>query len=391
MRSLIFKDRSKLSPYYIPAVLPHREKQIQLLGSIYMKMLDDIDGAYPVYTQIVGSVGTGKTCTTLRFGRMLTEEAERRGIRLEHVYMNCKVDGSTRFVLFGNLVKKVAPELSTRSLSGEEMLHRLVEYLKDRRKYVLISFDEIDYFVQRNPKERIIYSLTRIPEIHPSEPCPIIGEIFISRSLQWRELLEPSERSTLGLGIIEFPKYKADQIGDILEQRVEEAFQPGVVGDDVITLISDITASPAVDGDVRVGLDLLYFSGNLAENLGASRVLPDHVRKVFSETNPTITMEDIISLDENCKLILLALVRSLQATGSAYIGLRELRESYGVVCEEFGVKPIETFEEHLQDLVYRGIVDMKSLMELGISGASLIDLERVLNGLTERLRHGLES
>ncbi|KYH41104.1 MAG: hypothetical protein AYL32_007800 [Candidatus Bathyarchaeota archaeon B26-2] len=142
MRSLIFKDRSKLSPYYIPAVLPHREKQIQLLGSIYMKMLDDIDGAYPVYTQIVGSVGTGKTCTTLRFGRMLTEEAERRGIRLEHVYMNCKVDGSTRFVLFGNLVKKVAPELSTRSLSGEEMLHRLVEYLKDRRKYVFISFDE---------------------------------------------------------------------------------------------------------------------------------------------------------------------------------------------------------------------------------------------------------
>jgi len=241
-----------------------------------------------------------------------------------------------------------------------------------------------------NSKERVIYDLTRIPEMYPGQPSPIIGVIFISRSLEWHKRLEPSEKSTLGLGIIRFSKYNVDQIRDILDQRKKEAFKPGVVGEDVIDLISYITASPPVNGDVRVGLDLLYFSGNLAENMGASRVLPDHVRKVCSETNPTITTEDIISLNEDDKLILLALVRSLQSSESAYVGLRELRENYGVICEEFNVQPVETFEEHVQGLIYRGIVDMKSLTDLGISGASLVDLEKFLNNLIERLRQGID-
>ncbi|MCW4025893.1 MAG: hypothetical protein NWE76_00230, partial [Candidatus Bathyarchaeota archaeon] len=74
----------------------------------------------------------------------------------------------------------------------------------------------------------------------------------------------------------------------------------------------------------------------------------------------------------------------------AYVGLRDIRESYGVVCEEFNVKPIGKFEEHLQDLVYRSIVDMKSLTELGISGASLTDLEKFLSNLIQRLRQDLD-
>ena len=88
------------------------------------------------------------------------------------------------------------------------------------------------------------------------------------------------------------------------------------------------------------------------------------------------------------RLILLALVRSLKLNGSAYVGLRDIYRSYKVVCEEFDVKPTEKFEEYLQDLIYRGLVDMKSLTEIGISGASVIDLEDFLNSLAERLRKG---
>ena len=130
----------------------------------------------------------------------------------------------------------------------------------------------------------------------------------------------------------------------------------------------------------------MYYAGNLAENRGFDRVLPDHVRKVYGEISPSITSEDIMSLDRNGKMILLALARSLKSSKSAYIGLRELRRSYEVVCEEFGFKPTERFEEAVQDLIYRGIIDMKSLMELGVSGASLTDLEQFLNSLMERLK-----
>jgi len=384
-RSLIFRDRNKLSPYYIPKRLPHRDHQINILLSIYENILKDVWRAYPRFTQIIGATGTGKTCTAIRFGDIIVEKAGEKGINLRYIYMNCKVDGVTRYVLYGNLVKKVTPKIATKSLSPEEMIRQLIDYLRFEETFLIVTFDEIDYFVQMNPKEHIIYDLTRIPEMYPGEPIPIIGEIFIARSLKWHEYLEPGERSTLGMGIIEFPRYNSKQIRDILEDRIKEAFQPHVILDDTLDLISDITASPPVNGDIRVGLELLYYSGVLAENTGSSKVLPEHVRRVYSEINPTITTEDIMSLNSNGKLILLALVRGLKTSKSAYISLKDLRKSYNIVCEEFNVKPVEDFEAYVQDLIYRGIIDMKSLMEIGISGATLVDLEKFLNNLLKQL------
>jgi len=385
----IFRDRNKLSPYYMPRRLPHREEQIKLLYSIYGGMIANIRNVYPRFTQIIGDTGTGKTCTTIKLGELIAENAQKTGVDLRHVYMNCKVDGVTRYVLFGNLVRKVTPKISTKSLSPEDMIRQLVDYLKTESKFLLITFDEIDYFIQTNQKEHVIYDLTRIPEIYPGEPCPIIGEVFIARSLKWHRFLDPGEKSTLGMGMVEFPRYRSSQVRDILEERVSEAFYPSVLEQEALDLVSDVTANPPVNGDIRVGLELLYYSGNLAENLGSTKVLPDHVRKVCGEINPSITSEDIISLSQYGRLVLLALIRSLQAKKSAYVGLREVRKSYDAICEEFALKPVEEFEEYMQDLVYRGIVDMQSLTELGISGASLTDLEKFLNNLTQKLRQGL--
>ena len=386
--SRVFRDRNKLSPHYIPKRLPHRDRQTSLLDAVYGSMLDNIKKAYPRFTQIIGDTDTGKTCTTVKFGEQITEKAKREGVNLKHVYVNCKVDGTTRYVLFGNLVRKVTPAISTRSLSHEEMVRQLVEYLKAEDVYLLATFDEIDYFIQTNPKEHIIYDLTRTTEMSPGEPSHVVGEIFIARSLKWHESLEPGERSTLGMGVIEFPNYTGSQVKEILEDRVEEAFRPGAVDEDTLDLVCDIAANPPVNGDIRVALDLLYYSGNLAENQGLSRVLPDHVRKVYGETNPTITTEDIANLDRNGRLVLLALVRSLRADKAAYVGLREVRKSYELACEELGAKPTDRFEEAVQDLVLRGIVDMKSLTSLGVTGASVVDLEKFLSNLTQRLERG---
>lgn len=389
-KSLIFKDRSKLSPYFIPEKLPHRDTQIKRLMSIYGETIDSIGSTYPRVTQILGNTGSGKTSTVMRFGELITRKTRKESIDFSFAYVNCKVDGTTRYVLYGNLLKKVVPALATRSLSPEEMLHQLADYLKREIKFLLIAFDEIDYFIKMNPKEHIIYDLTRMSEMYPGQSFPIIGLIFISRSLDWHQKLEPGEKSTLGIGVIEFPNYTSSQIRDILELRAKDAFWPGVVDDDVLNLISDVTAKPPVNGDARVGLDLLFYSGNLAESQSAKRILPDHVRKVFSETNPTIRTEDLVNLDENSRMILLALVRNLQLSGSAYVGLRDIRESYNLVCEEFDANPVGDFEERVQDLVFRGIVDMKSLTELGVSGASSVDIDKFLSSLIDRLRQGLD-
>jgi len=383
--STIFRDKAKLSPRYIPDRLPHRENHLKELLSIFDETLENVKNSFLQIAQVIGDVGTGKTCTAIRFGRLVEGAAAEKGVDLTHVYVNSKIEGISRYILYRKIIEKAAPAISSRSLSPEEMLFHLLRHLRDENRYLIISFDEIDYFCKRS-KEHVVYDLTRLNEIEPDRPCNVLGVIFIARDLSFHNLLEPSELSTLGRGVIELPRYTSRQIRDILSDRAELAFRLGRVSDDVLDFISDVAAEPPINGDVRVALDLLLYSGNLAENLGFDRVLPDHVRKVYGETYPRITTEDILDLDVHGKFLLLGLVRFLLRNETSYAGLREIREAYRIVCEEHNVKPVEEVEEHVQDLIDRGLVEIKSLTKLGISHISSENLERFLNGILQRLR-----
>jgi cell division control protein 6 len=361
---------------------------MQFLSGLYETALDGIEEKYLRVSQLVGPVGTGKTSTAIRFGEMLEEKASERRIKLKHIYLNGKMEGASRYTLYRSLLADAAPKVLTRSLSPEEMLRQLVGYLQREDEYLLITMDEIGYFCTHS-KEQLVYNLTRLNELTIPKPSRVIGLIFIARDLSFHERLDPSELSTLGRLVVQFPRYSEQQIKDILEIRVSEAFKRGRIDDDVVGFVSDVTAKPPISGDLRVALDLLLYSGMLAEREGLERVLPEHVRRVLGETHPAITTEDILYLSDAGKMILLGMVRALRAGKIPYVGLREIREDYLVVCEQYGVKPVEEVEEEVEELIDRGIVDMKSLTRFGISGVSAEDLERLLNGIMERLKNGL--
>jgi cell division control protein 6 len=373
-------------PSYVPSVLPHREEELRLLSSFYIDALNNIKQAYLRTVQIIGGPGSGKTCSVKRFGERLEKEASKRKVDLKHVYMNCELGASTRFVFYVNLLEKVSPDIATRSMSPEEMIRVLIDYLRNEGKYLLISVDDIDYFCKRS-KEHLVYDLTRLNELYPGEPCPVIGVVFTAKDTSFHAHLEPSEVSTLGKCIIRFQNYTSEQIRDILEQRVDLSFQSGAVGDEILEFISDVTAED-FKGDVRVALDFLLYAGNLAENQGCEYVSPEHVRQVYAKTYPWLTTSDIASLNQTCKLILLAMAGRLNQSGQAYMPLSEIREAYEFTCEEYGFQPVkeEEFEECVQDLCNRGIIRMRSLLKLGISDVPAEELARFLDSLITRLK-----
>ena len=382
--SLIFRDRGKLSPRFIPERLPHREKQLQSLLSIYKPLLENVAGAFLQPVQLIGGVGSGKTCTAMRFGSVLEAEASRRRISLKHVYVNGRVDGANRYTIYRRMLEEACPQVSSRGLSPEEMLVQMVKQLLREKTYVIITFDEADHFIKRS-KEHVVYDLTRLNEVSPGEPCNVLGALFIARDPSYRSLLDPAEASTLGLLSINFPQYSAEQIRDIVAERVELAFKPGAVSDEVLDFVSDVAAKPPANGDARFALDLLLYAGNLAENVGSSRVLPDHVRRVYGEINPVVSSMEVSSLGQNEKLILLGLARALKASGTPYASLRQIREHYNVVCEEYCFKPTEKFEENLQRLIDMGVVEMKSLTQIGLLNVSAEQLDRFLSGIIEHV------
>jgi cell division control protein 6 len=240
----------------------------------------------------------------------------------------------------------------------------------------------------RHLGDRVIYDLTRLNEFYPKRVLGVLGLIFIARSKDFYTLLGRAELSTLGRNYITFPSYRVSQIVEILEQRVDDAFCPGVVSRDVLEYIADVTASHLVGGDVRYALDLLIYSGNLAERIGRDVILPDDVRKVHGETHPNITTEDILNLPDEGKVTLMALARALQTEQSPYVSLGGIRDMCDVICEEYGLKPLDT-DEHIQDLADRGIVEIKSLRKIGISRAPTQELYKFLDNLMDRVKERL--
>jgi cell division control protein 6 len=176
---------------------------------------------------------------------------------------------------------------------------------------------------------------------------------------------------------MEFYPYTIKQVSDILESRAAEAFNSRAIGSDVIDKVASITTSAEVNSDVRYALDLLLYAGNLAESDGAGRVMLDHLRKVHGKIHPSITTEEIEQLSKNHLVSLMALVRALKSKKKAYVGLKDVRLYASELVDQLGMKTIDV-EDYLDDLKARKLVDIKSLKEIGLHGASLAELEPAL-------------
>src|ERR687883_462069 len=364
--STIFRDRSKLSPRYIPANLPHRERQMEQIHYVFRDSYLAPDRFPLAVLQIIGPAGIGKTSTILKFSKLLEQDFVKNRLEIKTAYVNLKLQGGNKYAIYRLLLERIAPELPAQGLSAEEMLRYLLRYLHENKIHALIILDEIDYLIKSTKDSSIIYDLTRLNEFDPDKPCNVKGVIFIARSTEFYNRLDQAELSTLGRVPIEFPMYSTKQISDILVSRCAEAFNPKAIGSDIIDETSKITISPDVNGDVRYALDLLLYAGNLAESQGTGRINLDQIRKVHGQI-----------------FTLMALVRALRIKKKQYVELKEIRLRMSELSEEFKLKKLD-IEDSLHDLQLRKMIEIRSLKEIGIHGASLQELEPILQRQIKR-------
>ena len=375
--SRIFHDRSKLSPRYIPNELHHREKEMSLLLTMFKDSYIKPDEFLFSTPQIIGRSGIGKTSTILKFSKMLENEFIKSGLTLKVAYINLKLQGGNKYAVYRFLLEKIAPELPSQGLSAEEMLRYLLSYLTENKLYTLIILDEIEFLLKSNKDSGMIYDFTRLNEFDLSKHCNVIGVVFIARSTDFHDKIDSSELSTLGRLPIEFKPYSIDEISDILLTRTTESFNPNALGTDIIDEVSLITTSPQVGGDVRYALDLLLYAGNLAEANGNERITLDQIRKAHGYNKPSLTIEDLKELPKNHLLTLMAILKVQSKRKKQYVELKEIRVYALELAEEYKIKKFE-FEDSMNELLERKIVEMKSLKEIGMNITSLVELEPLL-------------
>ena len=375
--SIIFKDRKKLSPRYLPKEISHREKQIDLLVRTFLDIKDDPDKFPLTVIQIIGPAGIGKTSTVIKFSDILENELRKSKINIKIVYINLKLQGGNKYAIYKYLLSCIAPGLPAQGLSAEEMLRQMLDYLIANNVYSIIILDEIDYLIKISKEIGIIYDLTRLNEFDPSKKCNVKGVIFIARSTEFYEKLDEAELSSIGRAYIEFPNYTIDQVSDILMKRSKDTFQDNVVGTDIIDWIAKIVVSPIVNGDIRYALDLLSYAGNLAESEGTEKVLLEHVKKINKQIYNGISDDDIKELSKLQIIVLLGIIKGLKIKNKDYVELKEVRMQSLEIAEKYKSRKLD-IEDILDDLATRKIIKIISLKKISLISSSIENLEKIL-------------
>jgi len=330
----LFKDEAKLDINYVPSRLPHRDKELQLLMEFFSFILQ-FPEKMAQRIMMTGDVGTGKTVLSQRFGADITREANKRGINLRFIHVNCREYRGSLFLILQHAVSAFHSNFPRRGYSAEELLRILLQILDEEKAHVILTLDEFESLVEREGSEAV-YKLTRSQEIRQNKPQRL-SLICILRNLKIIEQLDSSTRSTLQSNIISLENYSKHQLMGILNDRVAVAFKPSAVAEEAVSLIAELAFSEG--GNARFGIELLWRAGKYADADDLDDISPECVRKAVSSIIPAMRKSDLTSLSFHEKLLLLGISRLFKESQRASISLAEAEQAYAVVCEESSSQP----------------------------------------------------
>jgi len=395
-RTSIFKDESRLSLDYVPRQLPHRNEEIKTLTGFFRSIIDNPGKTSP-RAIIRGSIGTGKTVLSKRFGEDFEKYATKQGLNFKYIHVNCREEGSFFNILKNIIIKYYEAAFPHRGYSSQELLNNFIKILDRSKSYALIALDELEALIRKEGADPL-FSLTRVNENRSPNQPQRLSLICIFRDPEYKQvyhLLDKSTLGTLGYNILILEKYTAQELRDILDQRVQEAFKENAVLSETVELIADLAGKY---GDARFSIELLHLAGKICDAEHLTKVTPEHARNAQMQAHPSLRIEDLLLLRLHERLMLLATARYLKNSGSAYTIFGEIEKEYDVVCEEYGEKPRAHTQlwKYMKSLSVTGIISTKisgkgqrgqtTLIGLYVSGDKL---ERELTRILEVKKRGL--
>jgi len=373
-KQLIFKNIDVLSPHYVPAELPHREKEIREVTRALAPVLRN---QRPSNLFIYGKTGAGKTCVVQYVTEKLLEftscpEKNTNNVLAKVIYMNCKVLSSKYQVLMKILESKGLneeslkdaplkgrPDNQLKGMDPVDLYDRLFKVVEANNINLIIILDEID-MVTKGLND-LVYLLTRINDELKSGHVSLIG---MSNDMRLKKRLDPRSLSTLCEEEKVFPPYNAIQLKAILNQRVIIGFNEGTIDNQTIARIA---AFAAQDGDARYALKLLRKAGDLAHQAGSELVSSEYVECAKKAVEEDIMKEAISTLPEHQQIVLYS-IAALASNGGMYKRFHgvsngdlltgEVYESYETNCKSLSRNPrtIRQFSQYINELEMLGFI-----------------------------------
>lgn len=374
MKTTIFKDRQKLSEYYIPRELKvRREEAILLTRKILLRFSEGRAGDVIAIFGSPGRSGIGKTTLTKYVGGMLNELTQARGIKYKFIYINVYAAPSLHEILTV-IASQISPKMNIRGSSSLEALKTIVDYLYEKNLFILVAIDEFQNLV-KSPKvdDAYLYSLLRVYEqVPPPDGVPRISYILVASDyLILSELRSkmPQIESQISFRLHLKP-YRVEELYNILEQRAEEALYENTWTPEILYMIAEhygIDGNGLQDGNARRALNALNTAAEQAEFEGASRITSEHVRRALAvDSMANVSYQDLEGLSTHELLVLYAVAKHTLEEGE-WLTTGRLRKIYGEVAEYYGEEP----RGHTQFNMYINNLKSIQLLDVNPSGKGM--------------------
>ena len=381
----IFKEKDFLTSQFTPDTIPHRGKQINQIGMILAPVLR---GEKPSNVFIYGKTGTGKSlCAQHTASKLLEAARKNNSDNIKVICVNCKMSkvSDTEYRMLSRLIFSFGVEVPFTGLPTNQLYHKFYELLDAKKQHVILVLDEIDALVNKIG-DGVLYNLTRVNQDLKNSKLTIIG---ISNNIAFINDLDPRVKSSLSEEEIVFPPYNANELRDILTERVGFAFNDGVVSPSVIAKCSALAAQE--HGDARKALDLLRVAGETAERAGGNRVCEEHVDLAEKRLDTDKTTEIIRNQPKQSQCVLIAILK-LSKKWQQKIQTGDIYDVYADICRGNNLKPLT--QRRVSDLISEldmfGIVNAKVISKgrYGRTREIKVDLPSEAIGKIEKMFSG---
>ena len=329
----LFIDRKAFEHAFEPSNLPHREQEVDAL---VRNLVDALNGHIPSNMLLYGVPGSGKTVVTRFVLSQLLEKGKEMGHPVQTYEINCRnVDTKYR------VVQTLASQLKQRGdylipFTGwptDRVLETLIERMDRAGGVHILVLDEIDNLVAKAGSD-LLYSLTNMNTLLRNARCCIIG---ISNDLNFTQELDPRVSSRLSQEDVVFHPYGAQEIQDILQERVKMGLKTNSLEVGVIPLCSALAAQE--HGDARRALDLLRISVQKAEQRAQNKVDPKHVRLAQSQLEHDQVTPVLRTLPLHQKLVLFCIIIN-EENGLRNISTGEIFRTYSEACMKINIEAL---------------------------------------------------
>ncbi len=328
LKSTIFLDESPLLPSHSPLSLPHREDQLRQTVHFLQRYALDPKRSRPLV--LSGPSGTGKSSTARLASLIASQHAKKNRVNCGFAAINCQKARTLNGILTG-IANFVHPFGITTGLPTDHIAKLIGEKLSEASVSFIIVLDELD-FLGEAARAAVVKYLMDVPLNYRSTPFGLVcilreGDIRVGSA-------RTNPLKTAPTGSIKFPPYNTNELRDILLERAEQAFLPGVLPKQTLDLIAENAAG---EGSARLGLELLWRSAKLAEQERAREISTGHAQRVMHYTLATTSLEALPNLGDHELIILYAAHSLFKAQAPASVSIGKLEKEYGRVCAKFGL------------------------------------------------------